>query len=92
MILNPEFMTISNQGDGSTLISAQADEDIWERDPYVCLIDAYLDLSWNVARPNDFIFISIMGLDFKSSNSAPEIRGLDDEFSVIFGETVEGSF
>lgn len=36
--------------------------------------------------------VTVQGVDFERESNSPEIRGLDDEYQVIFGSSVEGTF
>lgn len=81
-----------NTGDGATHLTIQSDDDIWGTKPYVCVINAYFNASWSIARANDFALITILGVDYKSLNNAPEIRGLESTFKGEVGKKMQGTF
>lgn len=91
-IENPLFLDVVYDSDGSTLIIAKTDLDIWSVTPYVCLIDAFIDQEWRIARSNDFLIVTVLGSAIANSNVAPAIEGLDSEYLTTIESAVQGQF
>ena len=66
--------------------------DIYDAEPYACLVDPIIDAEWPIARAYDFFTVLVMGVNFSSQNNSPEIRGVDPEYDAKFGETTSGGF
>lgn len=81
-----------DSGTGIASITAQTDLNEWEKVAYVCLVDAYIDESSEIARSYDFVFVTVLGAAFGSANSPPSFSGLEPEYSVTYPGELTGSF
>ena len=89
----PAFMRYNyDSGTGIASISAQTDLNEWEKVAYVCLVDAYIDETSDIARSYDFVFVTVLGEAFGSANSPPSFAGLEPEYSVTYPGELSGSF